>query len=92
MKRKTSWRCRGGVALFLRGIARCCATALGETPLVKDGQPRAEIVILDRPARMVKLAADELQGRCSSLPARPTCDIIRQFHRLEHAAKESDEP
>ncbi|MCY2993305.1 MAG: serine/threonine-protein kinase [Planctomycetota bacterium] len=26
--------------------------------------------------------------RYSSLPGRPSCDIIRQFHRLEHAAKE----
>ena len=36
--------------------------AFGESFIVKDGRPCAEIVISDKPARMTKLAADELQA------------------------------
>ena len=35
--------------------------AFGETYLVKDGKPGADIVIADKPPRMAKLAAEELQ-------------------------------
>ena len=35
--------------------------AFGEPYLVKDGKPYADIVIADKPPRMVKLAAAELQ-------------------------------
>ncbi len=33
----------------------------GDTLLIENGQPRAEIVIAEKPARMTKLAAKELQ-------------------------------
>ncbi len=36
--------------------------AFGETLLVKDGRPLADIVIAEKPPRMVKLAAEELQA------------------------------
>lgn len=35
--------------------------SLGDTFMVKDGKPQAEIVIAEKPPRMVKLAAGELQ-------------------------------
>jgi len=38
----------------------CCA-ALGESYLVKDGKPLAEIVIAEKPAPIVKVAANDLQ-------------------------------
>ena len=37
------------------------ATHAAETFLVQDGQPRAEIVISDKPQRSARLAAQELQ-------------------------------
>ncbi|MFA7158870.1 MAG: DUF4838 domain-containing protein [Kiritimatiellia bacterium] len=48
-------------------LAALCAgmpagTALGEPFIVKDGSPRADIIIADQPPRMVKLAALELQA------------------------------
>ncbi|MCY2990132.1 MAG: hypothetical protein NTY19_20000 [Planctomycetota bacterium] len=52
--------CVGALALVW-AAAGGCAAALGETYLVQDGQPRADIVISAQPARMVKLAAAELQ-------------------------------
>ena len=45
----------GSVALLSAGSAR------GEAYLVKDGKPRADIVIAEKPPRSVKLAAGELQ-------------------------------
>lgn len=39
----------------------CSASVYGETFIVKDGQPQAEIVISEKPPRMAKLAAEELQ-------------------------------
>ena len=36
--------------------------AAGEAYMVKDGRAQAEIVISEKPARMVKLAATELQA------------------------------
>lgn len=36
--------------------------APGETFMVKDGKPQAEIIISDKPARMTRLAAAELQA------------------------------
>jgi len=41
-----------------------------ERLLIKDGQPRAEIVIAEKPARMAKLAAKELQAFVGKSAAR----------------------
>ncbi len=46
-----------GVAIFA-----CSSSVFGETFIVKDGQPQAEIVISDKPTRMAKLAAEELKS------------------------------
>ena len=44
-------------------LAACCAsTSFAAEFLVQDGQPRAEIVIAAKPARMARLAAEELQA------------------------------
>lgn len=53
----------GGAALLVLGVCGCALIepVLGKAFVVKDGQPHAEIVIVERPARMAKLAADELQ-------------------------------
>ena len=60
-----------GILLMIMGSVAClsvfmlsgCAWLhLGETCLVKDGKPCADIVITDKPPRMVKLAAAELQA------------------------------
>ncbi len=50
-------------ALLVIGICGWLAArpAFGEPYLVKDGKPYADIVIADKPPRMVKLAAAELQ-------------------------------
>ena len=45
----------GSIAWFSAG------SVFGEAYLVKDGKPCADIVIADKPPRMVKLAAEELQ-------------------------------
>ncbi len=45
-----------GVAIFA-----CSVSVSGETFIVKEGQPQAEIVISEKPTRMAKLAAEELQ-------------------------------
>ena len=45
-------------ALLLSSLAPVHAA---DTFLVENGQPRAEIVIAEKPARMTKLAAKELQ-------------------------------
>jgi hypothetical protein len=42
------------------GLA-CALPVLAEAWIVKDGQPRAQIVLSDKPARMTRLAATELQ-------------------------------
>ncbi|MEI6422970.1 MAG: hypothetical protein WCP55_12185, partial [Lentisphaerota bacterium] len=47
--------------VILFGNVFFCIPASGETFIVKDGQPQAEIVIAVNPPRMVKLAAEELQ-------------------------------
>jgi len=46
------------VALLLASLAPVHAAG---TLLIENGQPRAEIVIAEKPARMTKLAAKELQ-------------------------------
>ena len=56
---------RENIVLYL-GAALCltCMFAMpvfGEPCIVKDGQAQAEIVISEKPARTVKLAAEELQ-------------------------------
>ncbi len=48
------------VVLIVVGFA-CSASAFGETFIVKDGQPQAEIVVSKDAPRMAKLAAEELQ-------------------------------
>ena len=58
---------RKGKLLVLGGAALCVCGLLatpvrGESWIVKEGQPQAEIVIADKPPRMVKLAAEELQA------------------------------
>ena len=58
---------RKGKLLVLGGAALCVCGLLatpvrGESWIVKNGQPQAEIVIADKPPRMVKLAAEELQA------------------------------
>ncbi|MFA7160910.1 MAG: hypothetical protein WC299_16560, partial [Kiritimatiellia bacterium] len=43
-------------------VAAVFATSVsGETFIVKAGKPQAEIIIADKPARMSRLAASELQ-------------------------------
>lgn len=60
--RSTSERARGAAWLALVVSALVLpAGACGETWLVQDGQPRAQIVIAEQPPRMVQLAANELQ-------------------------------
>lgn len=55
---------RRGALLSIWAIALGCAVepVLGNSFLVEDGQPRAEIVISESPPRAVKLAAEELQA------------------------------
>ncbi len=50
--------CGGAVAAFWLAVS----TAWSQGFLVKDGKPCAEIVIAEKPARMTKLAAAELQN------------------------------
>lgn len=52
----------------LSGSGLSCL-AFGEPFLVKDGQPQAEIVIAEQPARMTKLAASELQTYLAKITA-----------------------
>ena len=49
------------VALGIAGIT-FSQTVSGEAFIVKDGKPLSEIIISDKPARMTKLAASELQS------------------------------
>ena len=42
-------------------LAPLAALHAADTFLVENGQPRAEIIIAEKPARMTKLAAKELQ-------------------------------
>jgi len=60
MTRKRSWPVVATVLLVLAGFM-CAPAALGEAFIVKDGRPRAEIVISGTPPRTAKLAAEELQ-------------------------------
>ena len=48
------------LCLFILGTS-LIHTQAADTFLVKDGQPRAEIVVAEKPARMARLAARELQ-------------------------------
>ncbi len=52
-----------GILLLMLGSVAClsASSVQGEAYLVKDGKPCADIVISDKPARAVKLAAAELQ-------------------------------
>ena len=51
-------------ALFAAAACGCMSArpAFGEEFIVKDGRPGAEIIISGKPARMAKLAAEELQA------------------------------
>ena len=73
MKRRTISRI--GVVLLLWAAAGGCAAALGETYLVKDGQPRADVVISAQPARMVKLAGAELQDYLLKISGANLCKL-----------------
>ena len=52
-----------GVLLFIMGSVALLSTGsvFGKAYLVKEGKPCADIVIAEKPPRMVKLAAEELQ-------------------------------
>ena len=52
-----------GILLMIMGSVACLSAGslFGEAYLVKDGKPCADIVIADKPPRMVKLASAELQ-------------------------------
>ena len=53
---------KGAILLVLGSLAWFSAGSVrGEAYFVKDGKPGADIVISDKPPRMVKLAAKELQ-------------------------------
>jgi hypothetical protein len=47
--------------IFLIAVSLYSPFAFGETFIVKEGQPQAEIVISEKPPRMAKLAAEEFQ-------------------------------
>jgi hypothetical protein len=51
-------------ALFMTAVCGCMSArpAFGEAFIVKDGQPKADIVITDNPTRAARLAALELQA------------------------------
>jgi len=62
-------------------------TAFGESVIVKEGRPCAEIVISDQPPRMVKLAAEELQtyvekmsGAVLRVTSTPSEDVPVQIY------------
>ena len=42
-------------------LVQSAAGVVAETCIVKDGQPRAQIVIAENPSRSTRLAAQELQ-------------------------------
>jgi hypothetical protein len=56
-----NWRVFSRLIAGVAGLF-CSVSAFAETFLVKDGQPQAEIVISEKPTRMAKLAAEELQA------------------------------
>jgi len=51
-----------GFVLLALTFSGCAIFNFGKTCLVKDGKPCADIVIAEKPPRMVKLAAEELQA------------------------------
>ena len=61
IREKTALFCSAVVLLSVFALSGCTWLHLGETCLVKDGKPCADIVIAEKPPRMVKLAAAELQ-------------------------------
>ena len=60
--RKNGLSCLGGAVVFVLAVCggMFAGPVFGETFLVKDGQPRADIVIAAQPTRAVKLASAEL--------------------------------
>ena len=63
MSKRMVSRLGRGALLTLSVCAWMAAkSAFAETYLIKDGKPQADIVIADKPPRMVKLAAEELQA------------------------------
>ena len=67
-------------------------SAFAETYLVENGQPRAEIVVAEKPQRTVRMAAQELQnyvekisGAHLPIVTKPTGQVVRLFvGRSEH--------
>jgi hypothetical protein len=57
-------------ALLLTPLA---ALHAADTFLIESGQPRAEIVIAEKPARMTKLAAKELQTYLEKISGTKQC-------------------
>ena len=55
------------------------STALAQPFLVENGQPRAEIIIAEKPARMAKLAAKELQTYVEKISGAKL-EIVTQPH------------
>ena len=53
--------CLGGLILLVLAFSGCALFNFGGTKLVDEGKPCADIVISEKPPRMVKLAAEELQ-------------------------------
>ena len=54
--------CLGGFVLLALTFSGCALFNFGGTKLVDVGKPCADIVIAEKPPRMVKLAAEELQA------------------------------
>lgn len=80
--------------LVLAGSALVSASAVGATPwIVEDGQPRAEIVIAEKPARAAEFGASELQtyvekitGCRLEIVAAPTDSVPVQIYIGESIA------
>ncbi len=78
--------CRPRLIVLVAGFA-CLSPVFGETFIVKDGRPQAEIVIADKPPRMAKLAAEELQayvekisGATLPITNAPSADVSAQIY------------
>ena len=81
--------------LFLTGVLSTEVAAAGRY-LVKDGQPRAEIVIAESPSRSTRLAAAELRtyvekisGAVLPIVTQPTADVSMHVYvgRSPHTAR-----
>lgn len=77
------------MTLFVLGASgsALASIALGESFIVRDGQPQAEMMIAEKPARMTKLAAGELQtyiaritGAKLPITTKPSKDAPVRIH------------